>query len=122
MSFGQSISHVLSNLTNFQGRAGRSEFWWWYLFITIVSVVAYGLEGAIGLRGDGAFASVLTYAVSIILFLATLAVAIRRLHDTGRSGWWMLLTLLCCVGQIVLIVFWVQRSEPIENQYGITAI
>lgn len=122
MSFGQSVSHVLSNLVNFRGRASRSEFWWWYVFTILVSIVAWGVEYLLGLRADGAFASVLTYVVSIVMFLATLAVAIRRLHDTGRSGWWMLLTLLCCVGQIVLIVFWVQRSEPIENQYGITAI
>lgn len=86
MSFGQSVSHVLSNLVNFRGRASRSEFWWWYVFTILVSIVAWGVEYLLGLRADGAFASVLTYVVSIVMFLATLAVAIRRLHDTGRSG------------------------------------
>ena len=121
MSFGQSVSHVLSNLTNFHGRASRSEFWWWYVFTLILSAIAWGLESLLGLRADGTFASVLTYVVSFVLFLATLAVAVRRLHDTGRSGWWMLLYIVCCVGQIILIIFWVQRSEPIENKYGLTA-
>lgn len=121
MSFGQSVSHVLSNLTNFSGRASRSEFWWWYVFTLILSGAAWLLESVLGLRADGAFASVLTFTVGLVLLLATLAVAVRRLHDTGRSGWWVLLYLLCCIGQIILIVFWVQPSQPTENQYGITA-
>ena len=121
MSFGQSVSHVLANLTNFSGRASRSEFWWWYVFTIILSAIAWGIENLTGLRGDGTFAGILTYVVGFVLFLATLAVAVRRLHDTGRSGWWVLLYFLCCIGQIILIVFWVQASQPTENTYGSTA-
>ena len=121
MSFGQSVSHVLTNLTNFSGRASRSEFWWWYVFTLILSGIAWLIESVLGMNADGAFAGVLTYVVAIVLLLATIAVAVRRLHDTGRSGWWALLYLVCCIGQIILIIFWVQPSQPTENQYGITA-
>lgn len=118
MSFGQSVSHVLSNLTNFRGRASRSEFWWWYVFTIIVSVLAWVIEGLLGDRANGTFAGAITFVVGFVLFLATLAVAVRRLHDTGRSGWWVLLYFVCCIGQIILIVFWVQASQPGDNRFG----
>ena len=123
MGFGQAISHNFSNMTNFSGRASRSEFWWWILFIwiinavlaLIINLVAPPAEGgtSLGILGNTA-----VLIVSVIFFLATLAVAVRRLHDTGRSGWWVLLQLICCIGTIILIVFWVQPSQPSDNQYG----
>ena len=56
--------------------------------------------------------------ISVLLWLATLAVTVRRLHDTGRSGWWVLLWFVCCIGAIVVVVFCVQPSQPADNQYG----
>ncbi|MCX8528011.1 MAG: DUF805 domain-containing protein [Candidatus Nanopelagicales bacterium] len=118
MSFGQSISHVLKNLTNFEGRASRSEFWWWYLFIVIINIIFGGIVSTISGNGMGTATTIIVWVISMILFLATLSVAIRRLHDTGRSGWWALLYLVCCVGQIILIIFWASPSQPGPNQHG----
>ena len=120
MSFGQSISHVLKNITNFEGRASRSEFWWWYVAIVIlaliVNLVAWLISGA------GSFTSTLFTIIFIVVYavvaLATLAVGARRLHDTGRSGWWWLLWLACCVGQVILLIFWLIPSQPGPNQHG----
>ena len=122
MGFGQAISSGFGNLTNFSGRASRSEFWWWMLFVWIVNVIIGGILN-IAVPNDGSssmgfFASVAWWIVYIIFFLATLSVAVRRLHDTGRSGWWVLLQFICCIGTIILIVFWVQPSQPSDNQYG----
>lgn len=115
MGFGQSISHVFSNLTNFTGRASRAEFWWWALFIFIINLVVSIVLGAINGNYGMSF---LGWIVYIILALATLSVSCRRLHDTGKSGWLNLLWLLPCVGPIILIIFWAQASNPGDNQYG----
>ena len=118
MGFGQSISHVFSNLTNFNGRASRSEFWWWYLFIVIINIIVSIIENAVrGSWGVG----ILAWIVWIILTLATLAVGCRRLHDTGKSGWLQLLLILPCIGSIILIIFWIMPSTPGANQYGESA-
>ena len=117
MGFGQAISHNLSNITNFSGRASRPEFWWWVLAVWLIDVVISLLWGP--LTGeDSGFLWLLGYAVMIVVMLATIAVGCRRLHDTGRSGWLQLLWLVPCVGVIVLIVFWVQPTTPGDNVYG----
>ena len=123
MGFGQAISYNLNNLTNFSGRASRSEFWWWILFVWIVNVILGFLINLVTPSSDGTtslgfLGNVALLVISVIFFLATLAVAVRRLHDTGRSGWWVLLYWICCIGTIILIVFWVQPSQPSDNQYG----
>ena len=115
MGFGQAISHVFGNLSNFEGRASRSEFWWWYLFIVIINFVVSIIENMV--RGSWGF-GIIAWIVWIILTLATLAVGCRRLHDTGKSGWLQLLLLLPCIGTIILIIFWAMPSSPGPNQYG----
>jgi uncharacterized membrane protein YhaH (DUF805 family) len=119
MGFGQAISYNIKNVTNFSGRAGRGEFWWWVVFLWILSVVVNLLTGGWNLnaadRGVGYWIGLV---ISLVLWLATLAVAVRRLHDTGRTGWWVLLWFICCIGAIILIVFWAQASQSTENQYG----
>ena len=119
MSFGQAISHNLSNMTTFSGRAGRSEFWWWILFIWLISVVVNLLTGGFNVGAtDRGFLYYVGLAIGIILWLATLAVSIRRLHDTGRSGWWVLLWFICCIGAVIVLIFCLQPSQPTDNQYG----
>jgi uncharacterized membrane protein YhaH (DUF805 family) len=119
MSFGQAISHNLSNMTNFSGRAGRPEFWWWVLFLWLVSVVVNLLTGGYNFAStDRGLLGWIGIVISVLLWLATLAVTVRRLHDTGRSGWWVLLWFVCCIGAIVVVVFCVQPSQPADNQYG----
>lgn len=118
MSFGQSISHVLSNMTNFSGRASRSEYWWWILAIVIVQVIANALDSMLfGGDGGGWAIGFISWVVGVLVFLATLAVAIRRLHDTGKSGWFILLGLIPFVGGIILLVFYLLPSEG-PNQWG----
>lgn len=116
MGFGESIKHVFSNMTNFSGRASRSEFWWFYLFITIIGVIA----GFLTQNGDSrnAGVNVVMFVIYVILVLASLSVSVRRLHDSNKSGWLVLLNLLCCIGPIILIIFWVQPSTEGDNSYG----
>lgn len=113
MSFGQAISSGLNNLTNFEGRASRPAFWWWILLVFIINLVV----GVIFGRGSG-FIAFIAYLIYLILWLATIAVGCRRLHDTGKSGWLQLLGIIPCIGAIILIVFWVQPGNPGDNAYG----
>ena len=120
MSFSQAVSSVLLNkYATFSGRARRSEYWWWYLFVTIVYIVAGILDRAIGLTysdltlGGGWIATI----AAIVFLVPNLAVAVRRLHDTGRTGWWLLIGLVPFIGWIVLLYFFVLDSEN-DNQYG----
>jgi uncharacterized membrane protein YhaH (DUF805 family) len=120
MSFSQAVSSVLLyKYATFSGRARRSEYWWWYLFVTIVFVVAGILDNAIGLTysdltvGGGWIATI----AGIVFLVPNLAVAVRRLHDTGRTGWWLLIGLVPFIGFFVLLYFFVLDSEN-DNQYG----
>ncbi|NOU99408.1 DUF805 domain-containing protein [Paenibacillus planticolens] len=103
---------VLNNYVGFSGRARRTEYWMFVLFSVIVSIILAILESLLGLK------SVLTGIYSLVVLLPSLAVAFRRLHDTGKSGWWILLGLIPLIGAIILIVFYCQDSEPNENEYG----
>ena len=112
MNFVEAVQVCLSKYATFHGRARRSEYWWFALFNLIVSVVAAIIDRALG---GGQIFQVL---VSLALFLPSLAVAIRRLHDTNRSGWWILIGLIPLVGFIILIVWFCTDSAPGDNNYG----
>ena len=112
MNFVEAIQVCLSKYATFHGRARRSEYWWFALFNLIVSVVAAIIDRALG---GGQIFQVL---VSLALFLPSLAVAIRRLHDTNWSGWWILIGLIPLVGFIILIVWFCTDSTPGDNNYG----
>jgi uncharacterized membrane protein YhaH (DUF805 family) len=105
------VKSVFNQYAGFSGRARRSEYWWFYLFTIIAYVVAAIVDAVIGVP-----------AASGILFLGliipTLAVSVRRLHDTGRSGFWLFIGLIPLVGAIILLVFTVQDSQPGTNEYG----
>lgn len=119
MSFGAAIRSVLSQYVGFAGRARRSEYWWFALFSTLVGIVAAILDSALGLTFvDGSSSGFIGLVVSLALLLPTLAVAVRRLHDTDRTGWWLLIALVPIVGAIVLIVFFVMDSTPGANRFG----
>lgn len=122
MGFGQAISYNLSNMTNFNGRAARSEFWWWILAIWVLNFLVQLLTGGLGIlsgssSGSG-FLSFIGWVISIILILATLAVGSRRLHDTNKSGWLQLLYLIPCVGWIVVFILCAQPGTQGDNAYG----
>jgi uncharacterized membrane protein YhaH (DUF805 family) len=114
MSFTDAVKSCLSQYVGFAGRARRSEFWYFYLFTIVVGLVALTIDRVILNSGN---IGVVGSLVSLLLLLPELAVGARRLHDTGRSGWWLLIGLIPVIGVIVLIVFWVQDSEG-DNAHG----
>ena len=112
MSFQEAVTTVLTQkYADFSGRARRSEYWFFALASFIVYAIAYALGAAIGTM-------IPYYLVALALLVPGLAVGARRLHDTGKSGWLLLIGLIPLIGGIVLLVFFVQDSEPGENQYG----
>ena len=110
MPFPDAVKICLSKYVDFKGRARRSEYWWFFLFNVIVSIVASIIDAVIGNQ-------VIEYLAALALLLPNIAVGIRRLHDTSRVGWWILIGLIPIVGWIILIIFYVQDSHP-DNQYG----
>lgn len=138
MGFSQAIAHNFRNYATFHGRAQRSQFWWWWLFTLIVSIITNAIDGLAGFRvGSSSFdmtvngqiqqittpgTGIITIIASLVLFLPTLAVAVRRLHDTDRTGWWVLwgglLAIVCCIGFIILLVFYLQRGTSGPNRFG----
>ena len=96
----------------FSGRARRKEYWLFVLFNIIIAVVLGVIEGLVG--GPGVLSSLYILAVVI----PSIAVTVRRLHDTNRCGWWLLVGLIPVVGAIVLLVFALQDSQAEDNQYG----
>lgn len=105
------------NYINFQGRARRKAYWMFVLFNIIAAVLAGVLDGVLGLGGESGYGPI-GGLYSLAVFLPGLALAIRRLHDIGRTGWWMLIGLIPIIGWIVLLVFFVTDSQPGSNQYG----
>jgi uncharacterized membrane protein YhaH (DUF805 family) len=115
MSFPEAVRSVLSQYVGFSGRARRSEYWWYILFYLIVAIVASIIDNILGT--DSGNTGLVAGLVALALFLPTLAVSVRRLHDTGRSGWWILLGLIPLIGAIILIVWYCQDSQG-PNAYG----
>lgn len=100
MNFEDAIRTCFTKYADFNGRASRGEYWWFVLF-SVLAMVAASVLG----RALPAF-------VVLGMFLPMLAAGVRRLHDTDRSGWWMLIPFVPVVGTIVLIVFLAQPSTP----------
>lgn len=114
MTFSEAVQTVLvQKYADFQGRATRPEFWWFMLAILLATFVAALLD-AFALGGH----SILEALVSLATIVPSLSVGARRLHDTDRSGWWQLLSLLPLIGTIVLIVWWVQPGDASSNRFG----
>lgn len=104
---------VLKNYAVFSGRASRAEFWWFVLINLIISVVLSIISLIIGDKNG-----ILSTLYSLAILIPSLAVGVRRLHDIGKSGWWLLIALIPIIGSIILIVFYVMDSQAEQNQYG----
>jgi uncharacterized membrane protein YhaH (DUF805 family) len=115
MSFVDAIKTVLSKYVTFSGRARRSEYWFWLLAIVIANFVASFIDR--GLGTEPGKVGIISGLLVLATFLPNLAVTVRRLHDTSRTGWWVLIGLVPIVGVIVLIVFAAQDSHG-DNAYG----
>lgn len=103
--------HVLKNYAQFTGRARRREYWMFMLINLIVTVLLSFVTGLIGLE-------ILSMIYSLGVLVPSIAVGIRRLHDTDRSGWWLLLVMIPLLGWIALLVITLLDSTPGENTYG----
>lgn len=106
--------NAFKNYANFQGRATRQQYWMFILFYLIIYVVLSIVDGILGIP-------LLSAIFSLVLLVPSIAYAARRLHDTGRSGWWQLIALIPIIGAIVLIVFLVLPSTP-DNKYGAATV
>lgn len=118
MPFAVAVQKCLSNYVTFSGRAQRSEYWWFVLFIVLISVAAAILDNLLGLTfnadGDGPIQSI----VALAIFLPSISVAVRRLHDIDRSGWWWWIILIPIVGFIVFVVFACTKGTEGPNRFG----
>ena len=112
MTFQESVSSVFSKYATFSGRATRSEYWWFALFVVIVQIVA-------AIIGQGILhTEALGGLVSLGLLLPQLAVTARRLHDIDKAGWWMLIVVVPLLGMILLLVWTCTKGSLGENRFG----
>lgn len=103
---------VLKKYAVFTGRARRTEYWMFILFNIIISFLLGLIEGMMG--GVGVIGTL----YGLLVLIPGIAVTVRRLHDTDRSGWWLLIALIPLIGGIVLLIFMIQDSNSGQNQYG----
>ena len=137
MGFGEAVSTCFRKYATFQGRARRSEFWFFYLFMFIVNgvlggilaiaILSAGTHEVVNngvksiepnpLNGFGIAMIVIAAIWALATLLPTLGVQVRRLHDANHSGWWWWINLVC-FGWIVLLVFWITEGTRGPNRFG----
>nr|WP_314167750.1 DUF805 domain-containing protein [uncultured Campylobacter sp.] len=122
MTFMESVRTCLKeNYCNFEGRAPRSEYWWFTLFLALLEIVTSVLDGFLGtytVTSSGKMIGFINLIFLLAILLPSIAVAVRRLHDTDRSGWFYLLIFIPIIGSIVLLVFFVQQGTNGRNRFG----
>jgi uncharacterized membrane protein YhaH (DUF805 family) len=125
MGFGEAIKSFWSNYATFRGRSRRSEYWFIQLFLVLTNLAVAAIDLVL-MNGDvyrflanggGGIVGLIWILVTIV---PALAVLVRRLHDTGKSGWWALIGFIPLAGAIVLLVFTVLDSEKGENRFGLS--
>ncbi|ODU60157.1 MAG: hypothetical protein ABT02_07115 [Comamonadaceae bacterium SCN 68-20] len=109
---------ALKKYATFSGRARRSEYWYFVLFYLIIFFALSIIDGITGSFSAASGMGFLGGLLTLGLLLPSIAVGVRRLHDTGRSGWWLLLAVIPIVGAIVLLVFFAQDSAAGDNAHG----
>lgn len=125
MRFGEAVKSFWSNYATFRGRSRRSEYWWIQLFLVITNLAVAAIDlvlmnGDIDrfvANGGGGIVGLVWILVTIV---PALAVLVRRLHDTGKSGWWALIGFVPLIGGIVLLVFTLLDSEAGDNKFGVS--
>lgn len=130
MGFIDAVKNCLGKYVVFSGRARRSEYWWFALFILIVSLMAGIIDLALGFGtvatqvGDRSFATTAESSgpvgalTTLALIAPAISVGVRRLHDADRSGWWLWISLIPLIGFIVLLVFFLQSGTSGANRFG----
>jgi uncharacterized membrane protein YhaH (DUF805 family) len=109
---------VLKKYATFSGRAQRAEYWYFLLFSTLIVIALSVIDGMTGSYNEDTGWGLLSGLYSLAVLLPSIAVGARRLHDTSRTGWWLLIGLIPVIGTIVLIVFFVLDSTPGDNAFG----
>ncbi len=113
MNFDWFLDPIKNHYADFEGRASLQEFWMYVLYWLLISIGLYVLSGLIG----GA-AKLIHMLGSLVIFVPSLAIGARRLHDTGKSGWWQLFSCIPFIGVVIMIVLFAQKGEAVANQYG----
>ena len=125
MGFGEAVKSFWSHYSKFKGRSRRSEYWWIQLFLVLTNLAVAAIDLAL-MNGDvdrfianggGGIVGLIWILVTIV---PALAVLVRRLHDTGKTGWWALIGFVPLIGGIVLLVFTVLDSDAGENKFGVS--
>lgn len=114
VSFGTAISLFFKNYANFSGRASRSMFWWVYLFLVIVYAIClfimYSVNETLGY--------ILYVLAGLIFIIPTLSLSVRRMHDLGKGGGWIFISLVPLIGGIWYLVLCCTDSQPFDNRFG----
>jgi uncharacterized membrane protein YhaH (DUF805 family) len=110
--------NVLKKYAVFSGRARRKEYWMFFLFNLIIGIILLAIDKMTGSINETTGMGILETIYSLAVLIPAIAVAVRRLHDTDRSGWWLLIALIPLIGAIILLVFMVQDGKPGQNRYG----
>lgn len=111
MNFPDAIKSCLENYVTFSGRARRAEYWYWVLFTFVTGVILGIVDGILGVE-------VLGTLFSLATLLPGIAVAVRRMHDTDRSGWWVLINIIPIVGWIIFIIWAATKGTAGDNRFG----
>ncbi len=112
------LDALKNKYATFEGRARRQEYWYFVLFYVLLIVALAIVDNIVGTFNDEAGFGLLSALFVLATFIPTLAVTVRRLHDTDRSGWWVLLEFVPIIGGLVLLVFMVLDSQPGANRFG----
>lgn len=112
------LDAMTKNYATFEGRARRKEYWLFVLFCWLAVVALLIVDDIIGTINEKVGVGLLSGLFVLAALIPALAVTVRRLHDTNRSGWWILIKLIPVVGALVLLVFTVQDSQPGANRFG----
>ena len=108
---------LINKYATFSGRARRKEYWMFLLINLVVSVALALIDSLIGSVSESGM-GLLSSVYSIGVLIPSLALSVRRLHDIGRTGWWVLISIIPVIGAVVLLVFMLLDSEPGSNRYG----
>lgn len=127
VSFGEAIRLFFVNYVNFQGRSSRGAFWWWFLASILFSLAAGVLDALLfgpvvtmpaGAGMEPAEFTPVSSLYALGTLLPSIALPVRRLHDIGKSGWWILIVFIPVVGWIILLVWYARPGVPAENRFG----
>ena len=112
------VKTVFRKYATFQGRAQRAEYWYFVLFYVIVYMVLGFLDGSLSRPAEEPSWGLLSGVFALATLVPSIAVSVRRLHDTNRSGWWMLVMFVPLIGQLVMLIFMVLDGTPGDNRFG----